>query len=270
MCHFITLAMNQLEENILVTKNAMFFSFIFWRSSGYNQQPNQKQIPVDTQSTSQVLSEQYIHLTAPRINMHYRGEMRLQLILIVGFSVYCQLGCTSQLRVPSKEDMAHSWTNSGNRLTISLWKQGIQALPEDIFADFENMTVSFNQTHHITSKITKHAQVFYIFEVCYGLCKMQKTTTRISDWLNQRIPFDSIQYTTIICSFIACQNELHSDINYAILPRDKSIHPGSKLGWLPQFNWHGHMCIKIRLPENPFSNRLSVILIIYKYTKTLS
>ena len=123
--------------------------------------------------------------------MHYRREMRHKLMLIVAFSVYCQLGCTSQLRVPSKEDMTHAWTHSGDRL-LSLREQGIQAIPENIFAEFENITVSFTQTHRARSQSMN--KYFRYFKYVMDCVKWKKNTPRISHWLNKRISFDSIQH----------------------------------------------------------------------------
>ena len=160
--------------------------------------------------------------------MHYRGGMRLKLMLFVGFSVFCQLGCTSQLRVPSKEDMLASWANSDNRL-ISFRGQRIQALPENIFADFENTTVSFNQTYRLTNKIVKHARVFYIFEVCYGFWKMKKKLLSgyLIEWINgfpSRVHYnDMFNYSL---SKMRCTAPLTRQSVPLIIQ-----HTGSKLGW---------------------------------------
>ena len=75
----------------------------------------------------------------------------------MGLSVCFHLGCATKLRVPFKEKIEYSYMISANEV-ISLRNEGIQALPENILMDFENVTVSLTQTSWLTN-ITAQACV---------------------------------------------------------------------------------------------------------------
>ena len=112
--------------------------------------------------------------------MHQRGEKRLKLTLIIGISFYCQLGCASLLRVPSKEKMAHSWIVSNYRL-LSLEDEGIQALPENTFIDFDNIIVSFLQqnallNHQLYKSTHKFTHTSYNVWIHYEVFKPRQKT----------------------------------------------------------------------------------------------
>ena len=111
------------------------------------------QLTTDTSGTCPSVYETAQTPPSAIINMHHREEMRFRLMLFMGLSIYCHLGCASQLRVPSRKKIEYSLMISAYEI-ISLRNEGIQALPEDIFMGFGNVTVSLKQTYCLTTSTT--------------------------------------------------------------------------------------------------------------------